>query len=77
MDEEENICCTGQAQRVNVTRTFRTVATIRNELHYGGTSLVTWMRKRPTGVAGALQALRPHRSVGAMVVDDPALWLEQ
>ncbi len=77
LDEEGDFVLADHSGRVNVTRTLRTVAAIRNEIHYDGTWIVTWMRKRLPGMAGALQALRPHRASGTTVIDDPARWLEQ
>jgi SAM-dependent methyltransferase len=77
LDEEGDFVLTGRSGRVNVTRTLHSRAEIRNEIQYGGIWIVTWMRKRPAGVAGALQALRPRRAAGTVVVDDPTRWLEQ
>lgn len=77
VDEQGDFVLAGYKQRVNVTRTLRSVADIRNEIQYSGAWIVTWMRKRSPGVAAILHALRPHRPAETVVVDDPARWLEQ
>ncbi len=61
----------GREQRVNVTRAR---AAVRNELHYKGEWLVTWITKhrRPW-----LDALLPRRRGATVLVDDPTRWLPQ